>query len=346
MQEDTLLQQAISAIRAGHELTARDIFLEIVEVSPQNETAWMWLTGLLDGLDDRIYACKQVMEINPGNVKVGQYLDQLLVEKNKQQETLRLRVDEQVRQARELVKTNKPAEALRLIRGLTLYGNVNANGWRLLADLSPELDERAHALEKFVELVPDDLVAMEELKQARHYQEHPIHQAELYEERGEIDKALMSYRRIALKPESKEEWNKVYWKIIQLENLQQEHIAHVSPSLSIARLTAGPPLVYFMFVLVQVGVNPFAHSDPLFWFGMLWVMLGGFMIALASVRSHNRLWMLLFKDVGASGTPPARLVTAMAGWILVLLPHVMLFVSAWQRLLGYFFNIMSPYLQP
>jgi hypothetical protein len=101
-----------------------------------------------------------------------------------------------------------------------------------------------------------------------------------------------------------------------------------------------------MFVLIEVGVNPFAHSDPLFWFGMIWVTLGGFMVALATVRSHNRLWMLLFSDVGASGAPLARYVTAVAGWILILLPHVMLFVSAWYRLSDYFLGIVGPYLKP
>lgn len=83
MQEDHLLQKAISAARAGHELTARDIFLGIVEIDPRKEIAWMWLTGLLDDLDDCIYACEMVLDINPGNVNARQYLDQLLVKKQK-----------------------------------------------------------------------------------------------------------------------------------------------------------------------------------------------------------------------------------------------------------------------
>src|SRR5512147_2003146 len=101
MQEDTLLQQAMSAVRAGHELTARAIFLEVVEINPRNETAWMWLIGLLDDLDDCIYACQQVLEINPTNAKVNQYLGQLLADRKKQQEAQRLRVEEQMNHARE-----------------------------------------------------------------------------------------------------------------------------------------------------------------------------------------------------------------------------------------------------
>jgi Tfp pilus assembly protein PilF len=342
MQEDELLQQAISAIRAGHELTARDLLLQVVKINPQNETAWMWLTGLLDNLDDRIYACKQVLEINPNNMGVKQYLDQLLVEKQKQQKLLRSRIDEQTQRAHELVKANQPAEALELVRGLARHDEVSADIWRLLADLSPELGERAQALEELVQFTPNDLHVQEELKKVRNLQEDQIHQAELYEERGEIDKALTIYREIELKSTSREQWKKVRLKIVQLETLRQENIAHVSPTLSIARLTAGPPLVYFMFLLVHVGINPFAHPDPFLWFGILWVTLGGFMVALASVHSHNRVWALFFEDAGARGTPPARLAMAFAGWVLIILPHVMLFVSAWYRLSNYLTRVMGP----
>jgi tetratricopeptide (TPR) repeat protein len=339
MREDNLLQQAITAARAGYELTARDMFLRVVEVEPKNELAWMWLTGLLDNLDDRIHACEQIMGINPRNANAKQYLAQLLIEKQKILDAENIRVEERVREIRNAVKSGRKDSMLADLRVLVLNQQLkNPEAWRLLADLSPELDERTRALEKFVELAPHDLNAQEELKQARHFKEHPIHQAELYEEQGEIEKALLAYRMVALKAESKEQWERIYWKVTQLENQNQEHIAHVSPALSIARLTAGPPLVYFMFLLVHVGVNPFAHSDPFFWLGLLWVTLGGFLIALASVHSHNRLWALLFGDVGASGTPMARLATVAAGWVLVLLPHVMLFVSAWYRLMDYEFS--------
>jgi len=75
--EDTLLQQALQAARAKHELTARDLFLDVVKINRHNEIAWMWLTGLLDNLDDCIHACEQVLEINPDNEHARQYLAQL-----------------------------------------------------------------------------------------------------------------------------------------------------------------------------------------------------------------------------------------------------------------------------
>jgi hypothetical protein len=59
------------------------------------------------------------------------------------------------------------------------------------------------------------------------------------------------------------------------------------------------------------------------------------MIAIATVRSHNRLWFILFRDAGSGGSPWARFAMAAAGWILVLLPHIMLLLFAFYRLLHF-----------
>jgi tetratricopeptide (TPR) repeat protein len=335
MREDALLQQAISAVRAGHELTARDIFLEVVEINPRNETAWIWLTGLLDDLDDCIYACRQVLEINPANASVNQYLSQLLVDKKKQQEAQRLRVEQQVSRAHELVKAKNPSEALELVRSLAKTGEANADVWRMLADLTPEMEERLPALEKLLALMPGDVTARQEFERLQHFKNNPLELAAMYEEQGNIGKAIETYSIASLKSTSKSEQNSIYWKTVRLENMRQEKISHISPAISIARLTAGPPLLYFLLLLLHVGFNLIANSDPMLWFGFFWVLLGGFMVALASVRSHHRLWLLIFKDVGSGGTPTARFFMSAAGWMLIILPFMVLFLMAYNRLINF-----------
>jgi tetratricopeptide (TPR) repeat protein len=337
MREDTLLQQAMSAVRAGHEMTARDIFLEVLEVNPRNETAWIWLTGLLDDPDDCIYACEQVLEINPNNDGVNQYLSQLRVEKKKRLEEKRLFIEQQVRRARELVKAKKSDEALELIRSMAQSGDVNADVWRMLADLSSDMDEQLSAFEKFLALRPGDIHARQEFERLRHFKNNPLDLAAMYEEQGNIGKAIETYSIASLKARSKSEQDSIYWKTVRLENMRYEKIAHVPPAVSIARLTAGPPLLYFMLLLVHVGLRPITNSELLLWFGFFWVLLGGFMIALASVRSHHRLWLLIFKDAGSGGTPTARTSMAVAGWILVFMPFAILFLIAFGRLKAYLY---------
>ena len=337
MREQDLLQQAISAARAGRESTARDIFLEVVEINPRNEIAWMWLTGLLDDLDDCIYACRTVLDINPHNDYARQYLDQLLAQKQKQLDEERRHVEEQIQHVRELVKANQRDAALGLVRDLTQKNDASAESWHILAELAPEIDERSRALEKLLVLTPTDAKARQELDRLRHFKNNPLDLASMYEERGNIDKAIEAYGLASLKPGSKDQWNNIYWKIVRLENLRQENIAHISPNVSVARLTGGPPLLYFMLLLIHVGLNPIANPEPMLWVGFFWVAFGGFMIALASVRSHHRLWFLLFKDVSSAGTPLARFSMALAGWILVILPFMLLFLMAFNRLQAFLY---------
>ena len=148
-----------------------------------------------------------------------------------------------------------------------------------------------------------------------------------------IDEAIKMYSLAAQNPRFKNQWDQLYWKVIGLERHQQEKIAHVTPAISIARLTFVPFLLYFVMLLIHVGINPFAHPEPVLWVGLPLVVLGGFMIALASVRSHNRLWSMLFNNPEATATPVSRLLMTIGGWTLVLLPYSLLFISATVRLL-------------
>ncbi len=336
MRQDNLLQQAIRAAREGREWTARDLFLRVTQAEPHNEVAWMWLAGLLENLDERIDACERILLINPRNEKVREYLQKLLSERQTALQMEQKKTEENLMNVKSALRRGEKDSALAELRQMAIQPRMdNPQVWQLLADLTPELNERVRALERLTELLPHDEKAKEELNQARYFQAHPIHQAELYEERGEIEKALFTYHMIALNPESKEQWNHVYWKIVHLEKLKQEKIVHVSPVLNIARLTAGPPIVYFMFALVHVGINPFAHNDPFVWLAMLWVILGSFMVAVASVPSHHRFWKIIFNETAASGTPRSRRMTAAAGWALILMPFLIMFIDASNRMIDF-----------
>jgi tetratricopeptide (TPR) repeat protein len=335
-----LLRRAIATARAGHELTAREMFLQVVQAEPRNELAWMWLVGLLDSLEERIHACQQVLAINPGNASARAYLAQLLAGQQKLLDAERLRAEKRLGQVRELVGANKRDEALTLLRGLVGEGVDSAEAWRLLAELAAEIDERARALQKLVRLAPEDAHAREELQRLRHFQKNPLDLAAMYEEQGELEKAIDAYSRAALQPQTKGQWTNIYWKITRLENLRLEKITHISPVISIARLTAGPPLLYLLLMLIQVGINPLAHSEPFLWLGFCIVLLGAFMVALAAVRSRHRVWLVLFKDIGAGGTPLARRAMAAAGWMLVVMPHLMLVANAYFRLQDYFLSML------
>ena len=62
-----LLQQGIAYAKAGRKQEARDILLQVVEQDDQNESAWLWLSGVVDNDDDKAVALENVLALNPNN---------------------------------------------------------------------------------------------------------------------------------------------------------------------------------------------------------------------------------------------------------------------------------------
>jgi len=289
---------------------------------------------LLDNVDERIEACNTVLGINPANSHARKYLDKLREEKQSEIEKEKWRQDELLEQVQGLVAANKRDEALTFLHS-ALRELVNcAEAWRLLADLTPNMDEQTRALEKVLTLAPQDAQAQQELRRLHHFQNNLLDLAKMYEEEGQFDKAVSTYNRAAMQAKTDRQWDAIYWNVTRLENLKREKIVYISPRFSIARLTIGPSILYVMLMFIQVGINPLAHPEPFLWLGAFWALLGGFLIAIATVPSRHRLWLLLFKDVGSGGSPAARFATAAAGWTLVIIPHFMLILDAYFRLLS------------
>ncbi|MBN1137964.1 MAG: hypothetical protein JXM73_15345, partial [Anaerolineae bacterium] len=62
-----LLRQGIAAAKAGQNQQARDLLLQVVDRDESNERAWLWLSGVVDSLDDRRLCLENVLAINPAN---------------------------------------------------------------------------------------------------------------------------------------------------------------------------------------------------------------------------------------------------------------------------------------
>jgi tetratricopeptide (TPR) repeat protein len=69
-----LLQAGISAARGGDKSQARLLFLEIVEIEPANEQAWLWLSSVSTTYKDVRHCLQRVLEINPSNQRAASWL--------------------------------------------------------------------------------------------------------------------------------------------------------------------------------------------------------------------------------------------------------------------------------
>lgn len=73
---DNLLQQAMSAIKAGDWDSGRRVLVKILNTDPDNETAWLWLAAAVEG-DRRRHCLEQVLRINPNSQAAQKGLEEL-----------------------------------------------------------------------------------------------------------------------------------------------------------------------------------------------------------------------------------------------------------------------------
>ena len=74
-----LLQRGIEAARAKRNDEARELLMRVVQLDEQNEQAWLWLSGVVESLDDRRVCLENVLALNPNNQRAQaglRWLDQ------------------------------------------------------------------------------------------------------------------------------------------------------------------------------------------------------------------------------------------------------------------------------
>jgi hypothetical protein len=161
-----------------------------------------------------------------------------------------------------------------------------------------------------------------------------LSQAEQLECEGKIKEAIQTYERLAAKTRDSRQFDHIYRQIVRLEHLQQEKIRFVYPTSSILRMTFTWPLLYASLALVQIGLNPIAHFSFFLWLGLPFVALGSFLLSVSEVRGRHVIWQKVFLEQG-SGSRFARSVLAVAGWIFVTVPFVLMVLNSLARLQGF-----------
>ncbi len=69
------LREGIAAAKAGQPERARDLLIRVVEEDEENLQAWLWLSGVMDGLDDKEVCLENALELDPTNEAARTGLD-------------------------------------------------------------------------------------------------------------------------------------------------------------------------------------------------------------------------------------------------------------------------------
>jgi len=72
-----LIDEGMRAARAGKRDEARQLLLKATELDENNETAWLWLAGVVETPEDRQTCLENVLTINPYNDKARRGLEQM-----------------------------------------------------------------------------------------------------------------------------------------------------------------------------------------------------------------------------------------------------------------------------
>lgn len=64
MKSEILLARGIEAAKGGNKATARNLFYDVVDLDPKNEAAWVWLSYVVETIEDRKVCLENVLVIN------------------------------------------------------------------------------------------------------------------------------------------------------------------------------------------------------------------------------------------------------------------------------------------
>lgn len=74
---DRMFQRGVAAARGGQRIVAAGLLRQAVQLDPEHEQAWLWLSGVVDGKDEVALCLRAVLRINPDNERARQGLAQL-----------------------------------------------------------------------------------------------------------------------------------------------------------------------------------------------------------------------------------------------------------------------------
>ena len=66
--EDTVFQEAMSAIQAGEKSRARDLLTRLIKTNPSNAQYWMWMSAVVESNRELVFCLKETLKRDPQNV--------------------------------------------------------------------------------------------------------------------------------------------------------------------------------------------------------------------------------------------------------------------------------------
>lgn len=153
----SLLKSGIAAAKAGQRERACTFLRRVVEYDEENIPAWLWLSGVVESLDERRTCLEQVLALDPQNAVARKGLAQIHKE----------RMAKLLREGIAAAKAGQRERASDLLTQVVIEDERNVNAWLWLSGVADEAENRIFCLENVLSLDPDNEVALKGLTQLR-----------------------------------------------------------------------------------------------------------------------------------------------------------------------------------
>ncbi len=78
---EAMLREGIDALKSGRRDDARTLFLKVVDIDQLNEQGWLWLSAVVETVEDQQTCLENVLQINPANERARQGLQYIAQQK-------------------------------------------------------------------------------------------------------------------------------------------------------------------------------------------------------------------------------------------------------------------------
>ena len=318
------LREAVTAVKTNHRIKARTLLREVLAEEPTNEMAWIWLSEASDETNEKVYALKQALALNPERTAIKKQLTQL----EAQQEAEGLESGDRLAEIVEMAGDGRFQEARDHLLSIAEKDQDDVQNWYLLGLLVDNVEDKIVALENVLQLQPYDGEAQKLLKLRTQGEVDKLTQGRAYEQKQDWKQALMAYETAVVISPIMQEREIARQRVAAIKKFYNPNLT-THPTLTLVRLTAGPPILYGLLVLVHSGLNPL-RVPLLGCLGGLLVLLGSFMWTAVRDSFKHPLWEkippIIYKN---------RNILPIAGFILTLIPFLVLIVTTINRLEAY-----------
>jgi len=144
-----LLRQGIVAAKSGQRERARDLLMRVVQEDEGSVLAWLWLSGVVDSLEDREVCLENVLTLDPDNAAARRGLALLR----------RQKIDGWLRQGIAAAKSGQRERARDLLMRVVQEDEGSVLAWLWLGGVVDSLEDREVCLENVLALDPGNEAA-------------------------------------------------------------------------------------------------------------------------------------------------------------------------------------------